>query len=60
MEKRLDTLERGSVRYEALRSAIEFKRSWLDLAQRLSAVLQDRVRWRSMNSPSQRDLRFRP
>jgi hypothetical protein len=41
MEKRLDTLERGSVRYEALRSAIAFKRSWLELAQRLSAVLAD-------------------
>jgi hypothetical protein len=41
MEKRLDTLDRGTPRYEALRSAISFKRSWLELAQRLSAVTND-------------------
>lgn len=38
MEARLATLEPGSERYLALRTAIDFKRSWLELARRLADV----------------------
>src|SRR5262249_33053719 len=38
MEQRLDTLEPGTTRYETLRTAIEFKRSWLELAERLTTI----------------------
>lgn len=38
MEARLATLEPGTDRYQALRTAIDFKRSWLELARRLSEV----------------------
>jgi len=38
MEARLDTLSPGSIRYEILKTAIDFKRSWLDLAKTLSEI----------------------
>jgi hypothetical protein len=38
MHERLATLEPGTIRYRVLVSAIEFKRSWLDLAQHLTEV----------------------
>ena len=38
MSQRLSTLEPGSTRYEALATAIDFKRSWLQLAEALSEV----------------------
>jgi hypothetical protein len=38
MYERLQTLERGSLRYRVLSSAIEFKRSWVDLAEHLTEV----------------------
>ncbi|MBI2372648.1 MAG: hypothetical protein HYV07_01485 [Deltaproteobacteria bacterium] len=38
MESRLEALEPGSSRYEALHAAIRFKRSWLELAKKLSAL----------------------
>lgn len=38
MEARLATLEPDTERYLALRTAIDFKRSWLELARRLSDV----------------------
>jgi hypothetical protein len=38
MERRLETLEPNTPRYEALRTAIEFKRSWLELAERLTEL----------------------
>lgn len=38
MEVKLGTLEPGTPRYEILKVAIDFKRSWLELAARLSAV----------------------
>lgn len=38
MERRLDTLDPGTPRYETLRTAIDFKRSWLELAERLTEV----------------------
>lgn len=38
MEASLATMDQGTPRYEALRSAIQFKRSWVDLAERLSLV----------------------
>ena len=38
MEERLGTLEPGSLRYRVLHTAIDFKRSWLELAQHLNEV----------------------
>jgi hypothetical protein len=38
MERRLDTLDPGTPRYDTLAAAIEFKRSWVQLAERLSGV----------------------
>jgi hypothetical protein len=40
MEKRLAELERGTPRYRTLEAAIEFKRSWVELAHELSEVLR--------------------
>jgi hypothetical protein len=40
MEQRLESLEPGSVRYRVLVSAIEFKRSWLELAEYLTQVMK--------------------
>src|SRR5262245_33520454 len=41
MHERLSALEAGSNRYKVLVCAIEFKRSWVDLAQHLTAVQRD-------------------
>lgn len=41
MAARLDTLEPGSRRYEVLATAIEFKRSWIELAKHLTAAQRD-------------------
>jgi hypothetical protein len=38
MHERLKTLERGSLRYRVLETAIEFKRSWVELAEHLTEV----------------------
>lgn len=41
MQERLSTLERGTLRYRVLQSAIDFKRSWIDLAEHLSEALKN-------------------
>ncbi len=38
MERRLDSLEPGTPRHGTLAAAIDFKRSWVELAERLSTV----------------------
>jgi hypothetical protein len=38
MEERLQTLEPGTLRYQTLERAIEFKRSWVHLAQQLAEI----------------------
>jgi hypothetical protein len=38
MESRLETLSPGSMRYIILKTAIDFKRSWLELAKTLSEI----------------------
>ena len=43
MHERLSALEAGSQRYKVLVCAIEFKRSWVDLAQHLTAVQREGI-----------------
>src|SRR5262245_29716426 len=43
MHERLGALEAGSQRYNVLVCAIEFKRSWVDLAQHLTAVQREGI-----------------
>lgn len=40
MAERLDSMEPGSLRYTALASAIDFKRSWVHLAKHLAEVMR--------------------
>ncbi|MBI4822542.1 MAG: hypothetical protein HY791_40150 [Deltaproteobacteria bacterium] len=63
MERKLEDLEPGSPRYETLRSAIRFKKSWLDLAKRLSALAKsnDYREWgyRTLEAYAQHELHLR-
>jgi hypothetical protein len=63
MEARLESLEPGSERYTTLSAAIEFKRSWLELAERLSQVEKAGVfkEWgyRSFEAYAQHELHLR-
>lgn len=63
MEARLDTLEAGTERHSTLAAAIEFKRSWLELAERLSTVEKSGTfkEWgyRSFEAYAQHELHLR-
>ena len=63
MEARLATLEPDTERYHALRTAIDFKRSWLELARRLADVEQsgEFKEWgyRSFDAYAQHELHIR-
>lgn len=63
MEARLLTLDPGTPRYEVLRTAIDFKRSWLELAERLSEIQKsvDFKAWgyRTFEAYAQHELHLR-
>ena len=63
MEARLETLSPGSERYEILRTAIDFKRSWLELAKALSVIEKNKSykEWgyRTLTAYTQHELYLR-
>jgi hypothetical protein len=63
MEARLDTLNPGTPRYEILRTAIDFKRSWLELPKSLSEIEKKRAykEWgyRTLTAYTQHELFLR-
>ena len=63
MERRLETLEPGTPRYEILRTAIDFKRSWLALARQIATVDKDNLfkEWgyRTIHAYAQHELHLR-
>jgi len=63
MEARLETLAPGSERYAILRTAIDFKRSWLELAKALSVIEKNKSykEWgyRTLTAYTQHELYLR-
>jgi len=63
MEARLSTLEPGTPRYRVLRTAIDFKRSWLELARDLADVEKNRTfkdwGYRTFHAYAQHELHLR-
>lgn len=43
IERKMEEMSPGSLRYQALKSAKEFKTSWIELAQALHAVWKDKM-----------------
>jgi hypothetical protein len=43
IERRMEGLEEGSIRYRVLRSVVDFKTSWIDLGQSLYSVWKDKL-----------------
>jgi len=43
IERRMEGLEEGSIRYKVLRSVVDFKTSWIELGQSLYSVWKDKM-----------------